>query len=144
MDETGWRIGGERTCPWVADTDDATVYDVAGDRSFESAIGLVPADYAGVIVRDGWALYSRYDKATHQMCIAHLLRRCHEMIEEQPAWAQATLRQVRDLLLEALAARDLDADGRAEAVAGVAERFDRASMRPTPTTQPQAHQALSP
>jgi transposase len=124
MDETGWRIGGERAWLWVAATDDATVYDVAGDRSFEAAVGLVPADYAGTIVRDGWAVYTRYDKATHQTCIAHLLRRCHEMIEENPAWARGTPRQVRDLLLEALDARDLDADGRAKAVADIGERFD--------------------
>jgi transposase len=97
------------------------VYDVATDRSFEAATGLVPADYAGTIIRDGWAVYSRYEKATHQTCVAHLLRRCHEMIEEQPAWARSTPRQVRDLLLEALDARDLDAKGRAKAVG---ERFD--------------------
>jgi len=46
------------------------------------------------------------------------------MIEEQPAWARATPRQVRDLLLEALDARDLDAEGRAAAVADIGERFD--------------------
>lgn len=56
--------------------------------------------------------------------MAHLLRRCHEMIEEQPAWARETPRQVRDLLLEALDARDLDADARAKAVADIGERFD--------------------
>jgi len=108
----------------VAATDDATVYDVAGDRSFESATGLVPADYAGTIVRDGWAVYGRYEKATHQTCIAHLLRRCHEMIEEQPAWSRGTPRQVRDLLLESLHARDLDAKGRAKAATDIGERFD--------------------
>jgi len=124
MDETGWRIGGGKAWLWVAATDDATIYDVAGDRSFESATGLVPADYAGTIVRDGWAVYGRYDKATHQTCIAHLLRRCHEMIEEQPAWSRGTPRQVRDLLLESLDARDLDAKGRAKAVIDIGERFD--------------------
>jgi len=124
MDETGWRIGGGKAWLWVAAADDATVYDVAGDRSFESATGLVPADYAGVIIRDGWAVYGRYEKATHQTCIAHLLRRCHEMIEEQPAWSRGTPRQVRDLLLESLDARDLDAKGRAKAVIDIGERFD--------------------
>jgi len=124
IDETGWRIGGERAWLWVAATDDATVYDVATDRSFEAAVGLVPADYAGTIIRDGWAVYSRYEKAMHQTCVAHLLRRCHEMIEEQPTWARSTPRQVRDLLLEALDARDLDATGRAKVVADIGERFD--------------------
>ncbi|MDQ6947734.1 MAG: transposase, partial [Actinomycetota bacterium] len=79
MDETGWRIGGEGAWLWVAATDDATIYDVARGRGFDQAVGLVPADYAGTIVRDGWVVYNSYDKATHQTCIAHLVRRCHEM-----------------------------------------------------------------
>lgn len=124
MDETGWRIGGRSAWLWVAATDDATIYDVAHDRDFDAATGLVAADYAGTIVRDGWVVYNGYKKAAHQTCLAHLLRRCHEMIEDQPAWARATPRLVRDLLLEALAARDLDAPGRAEAVADIGERFD--------------------
>ena len=124
MDETGWRIAGGGAWLWVAATDDATVYDVAHDRDFDAATNLVPADYAGTVVRDGWVVYNSYREATHQTCIAHLLRRCHEMIEDSPAWARGTPRQVRDLLLEALDARDLDATGRAKAVADIGERFD--------------------
>ena len=124
MDETGWRIAGGGAWLWVAATDDATVYDVAHDRDFDAATNLVPADFAGTIVRDGWVVYNSYKEATHQTCIAHLLRRCHEMIEDSPAWARGTPRQVRDLLLEALDARDLDALGRAKAVADIGERFD--------------------
>ncbi|MCA1820510.1 MAG: IS66 family transposase, partial [Pseudonocardia sp.] len=124
MDETGWRIAGRGAWLWVAATDDATIYDVAHDRDFNAATGLVPADYAGTIVRDGWVVYNSYEKATHQTCLAHLLRRCHEMIEDQPVWARGTPRLVRDLLLEALAARDLDQRERGRAVADIGERFD--------------------
>ena len=124
MDETGWRIAGAGAWLWVAATDDATVYDVAHDRDFDAATNLVPADYAGTVVRDGWVVYNSYEKATHQTCIAHLLRRCHEMIEDSPAWARGTPRLVRDLLLDALDARDLDAPGRARAVVDIGERFD--------------------
>jgi transposase len=124
MDETGWRVGGEKAWLWVAATDDATLYDVARGRGFEAATGLVPADYAGTIVRDGWATYANYDKATHQTCLAHVLRRCHEMVEDLPAWARGTPRLVRDLLLEALDARELDLPGRLAAVADIGERLD--------------------
>ncbi len=124
MDETGWRIAGRGAWLWVAATDDATVYDVAHDRDFAAATNLVPADYAGTVVRDGWVVYNRYDKATHQTCLAHVLRRCDEMIEDLPGWARGTPRLVRDLLLESLAARDLDAAGRARAVTDLGERFD--------------------
>lgn len=71
MDETGWRIGGKPSWLCVATTNDATVYDVARSRGFDQATGLVPADYAGTIVRDGWAVYGSYDKASHQTCLAH-------------------------------------------------------------------------
>ncbi len=96
----------------------------AHDRDFAAATGLVAADYSGVIVRDGWVVYNSYAEASHQTCVAHLLRRCHEMIEDLPAWTRGTPRQVRDLLLDALDARDLDAAGRAEAVADIGERVD--------------------
>ena len=124
MDETGWRIGGQGAWLWVAATHDATIYDVARGRGFDQATGLVPADYAGTIVRDGWVVYNSYENASHQSCLAHLVRRCHEMIADQPAWARSTPRQVKDLLLEALDARDLDANGRAAAVADIGERLD--------------------
>ncbi len=124
MDETGWRIGGRGAWLWVAATDDATLYDVARGRDFDAATALVAGDYAGTIVRDGWVVYNSYTNAAHQTCLAHLLRRCHEMIEDQPGWARATPRLVRDLLLEALAARDLDLGGRLAAVADIGERFD--------------------
>lgn len=81
MDETGWRVDGLSAWLWVATTADATVSDVAEGRGFDQACGLVDADYPGVIVRDGWAPYRRYETADHQTCLAHLLRRCHHMVE---------------------------------------------------------------
>ena len=53
-----------------------------------------------------------------------LVRRCHEMIEDLPADARHTPRQVKDLLLEALDARVLDAKRRAAAVAHIGDRID--------------------
>lgn len=124
MDETGWRIGGEPAWLWVAATEAATLYDVARGRGFEQATGMVDEDYGGVIVRDGWAVYNSYGKARHQTCVAHLLRRCHEMIEDNPSWARGTPGQVKDLLLEALEARELDVWSRAGAVVDIGERLD--------------------
>ena len=84
----------------------------------------MPGDYAGTIVRDGWVVYNSYKLASHQSCIAHLVRRCHEMITDLPAWARSTPRQVSDLLAEALDARDLDKSGRAAVVIDIGERLD--------------------
>jgi transposase len=124
MDETGWRVGGYSAWVWVATTEAATVYDVADGRGFEQACGLVDEDYDGVIVRDGWAPYRKYTKATHQTCTAHLVRRCDELIADLPAWARGTPRHVKDLLLDGLAARDLDDAARAEAIVDLSERVE--------------------
>ncbi len=124
MDETGWRVGGHSAWVWVATTEDATAYDVADGRGFEQACDLVDEDYDGVIVRDGWAPYRNYLAATHQTCTAHLLRRCDELLCDLPGWARGTPRQVKDILLDGLAARDLDDTGRAEVITDLAERVE--------------------
>lgn len=124
MDETGWRVGGYAAWVWVATTPDATAYDVADGRGFTEATELVAENYDGVIVHDGWAPYRKYTNATHQTCTAHLLRRCDELIADLPDWARGTPRVVKDLLLDGLAARDLDDQDRAEAIIDLAERVE--------------------
>lgn len=132
MDETGWRVGGHGAWLWVATTAEATAYNVADGRGYDEACDLVGADYDGVIVRDGWASYRRYSRATHQTCTAHLLRRCDELLSDLPSWARGTPRQVRDLLLDGLAARDLDDIDRADAVVDLAERVELLAADPQP------------
>ena len=124
MDETGWRVGGWGAWLWVATTSCHTVYKVRSGRGFEQACDLVGEDYTGTIVRDGYAPYRRYTKATHQTCAAHLLRRCREMIEADTPGGQALPRQVKTVLKDALAARDLPDDERAEQAAAIAARID--------------------
>ncbi len=70
-DETGWRIGGEKAWLWVFATATMCVYHVARGRGFEQATEVLPADYAGVLVRDGWAPNRSYAQAAHQSCLAH-------------------------------------------------------------------------
>ena len=77
-----------------------------------------------MIVRDGWAPYRRYTRASHQSCTAHVLRRCDELIDDLPAWARGTPRQVRDILLDGLAARDLDDTARVAAIVDLTERVE--------------------
>ena len=123
-DETGWRIGGAPAWVWVATTDEVTYYNVAHGRGFQQATEVIDEDFEGTIVRDGWAPYRKYDRATHQSCLAHLTRRCDELIEDLPAWARGTPRQVRDILGQALDAKDLDAKARAKIIADLTERVE--------------------
>lgn len=124
MDETGWRVGGRRKWLWTATCPDATAYEVADGRGFEQAVLLVDADYAGVVVRDGWAAYRGYVAATHQSCLAHLLRRCGEMADDNPAWARFTPMLVADILHTALDARELSKRRRATVAADLIERIE--------------------
>jgi len=83
-DETGWRVGGRGVWLWAFVGEGVTVYLIAAGRGFAQAAVVLGGDYGGVIVRDGWASYRKFALATHQTCLAHLLRRCHEMIEAAP------------------------------------------------------------
>lgn len=132
MDETGWRISARSAWLWVATSAEVTLFDVAYGRGFDQACDLLDADYDGVLVRDGWGSYRQYTKAAHQTCIAHLLRRCHEMGEDLPAWARSTPRRVAELLSEALDARELPARKKRAAVADVGERLDLLIEEPHP------------
>jgi transposase len=130
MDETGWRISGWGAWLWVATTPGYTAYNVAWERGFADATDLVPDDYTGTIVRDGYVAYRNYHKATHQTCCAHLLRRCAEMIEADPDNTAVPL-QVKRLLKAGLAARQLPDDERAVEAKRIGDAFDALLERPT-------------
>lgn len=124
MDETGWRIGGHGVWLWAATTPDATAYWAAEGRGFEEATLLLDADYDGMVVRNGWAVYRCYTEATHQSCLAHFLRRCHGMTEDNPSWARQTPKVVADILRVALDARHLSKRRRRRLVADLTERVE--------------------
>jgi len=110
-DETGWRIGGWPGWLWVFATSAATVYLVDEARSFDAATKVLLPDYEGVITRDGWAPYRKYEQATHQTCLAHLLRRASETIEARVRGFSTVPVILKAILLDALALRDLRDQG---------------------------------
>jgi transposase len=124
MDETGWRVAGSGAWLWAATSKEATAYNVAEGRGFDDATVLVDYDYDGTLVRDGWAPYRRYQAATHQTCLAHLLRRCTEMESDLPDWARSTPREVKGILLGALDARGRSRSKRRAIVADLTERIE--------------------
>ncbi|MCA1698236.1 MAG: IS66 family transposase [Actinobacteria bacterium] len=109
-DETGWRVGGRRQWLWVFVGDDVTVYLIAPGRGYEQAASVLGKEFAGVLERDGWAPYRRFEHARHQTCVAHLLRRASELIADSIAGQAKIPHAVRRLLLDALAIRDTHQD----------------------------------
>ena len=130
-DETGWRIGGRMAWMHGFVTPLATVYHVAVGRGYEVAEPIIGAKYAGTMIHDGWAPYDRFFFASHQQCLAHLLRRSKGLLETARAGAARFPLQVRGLLLDALALRDrrnegrISSHGQAVAVGRLESRLDR-------------------
>ena len=103
-DETSWKVGGQLHWLWAFATPTTVLYTIARGRGFADAEAVLGADYAGVLVRDGWAPYRQFTDARHQTCFAHLLRRAKDLATTHPraTWP----RQVSALLQDALALRD--------------------------------------
>jgi len=145
-DETGWRVAGIRQWLWVFVGDGVTVYLIADGRGYEQARMVLGAEFCGVLERDGWAPYRRFEHAAHQTCVAHLLRRCSELIADSVAGQARVPHAVRRLLLDALALRDQHADALnprredSDVIEGRAVEIDPIDGRPidaaTAPTQP--------
>ena len=103
-DETGWRVGAVLHWLWAFATPETTVYAIRPGRSFDDAVTILGADFAGVLVRDGWAPYRRFTGALHQSCLAHLFRRCRTLRADHPRSPWAARGQA--VLTDALALRD--------------------------------------
>jgi len=110
-DETGWKVEGQLQWLWVFVTARVTVYAIQPGRGFDEAARILGADFAGVLVRDGWGPYRRFPYATHQTCLGHLLRRCHENLETALRGTARFPHAVKALLQDALALRDRRARG---------------------------------
>jgi transposase len=111
LDETGWHVGGKSA--WLHDlvSPDATVYVIDPTRSGDPAQRVLGRDYAGVMIHDGWSPYDTFSDALHQQCLAHLLRRCQELLETATGGAVCFPRRIGALFQEALALRDRYACG---------------------------------
>lgn len=105
-DETGWKVGGVLQWMWVFVTRLATVYVIRPSRGQDVPAEVLGADYDGTMVHDGWSPYDRFDKALHQQCLAHLLRRAQDLLERASRGAARFPRKVKRLLQDALDLRD--------------------------------------
>jgi transposase len=120
-DKTGWRVGGCKAWLWAFVGAQVTLYRIAHGRGYADAVAVLGEGYAGVLERDGWAPYRRFGNATHQTCLAHLLRRCRELISDAVAGQAKTPHAVRRVLEHALALREAYHAGTLDAATLVTE-----------------------
>jgi transposase len=134
-DETGWRVDGKLWWMWAFSTPRVTVYSIQPGRGFEQAALVLGADFAGFLVRDGWSIYRQFSKALHQTCLAHLLRRCREMLLVAGKGEAEFPRTVQTMLQQALQLRDrrqqrqISEQGLAVARGRLEVRMDRSLQR---------------
>jgi len=110
-DETGWKLGGFLVWLWAFATKTLTVYAIQPGRGFAEAAAVLGEDFEGILVRDGWAPYRKFEQAQHQTCLAHLLRRCEENLETAQRGAARVPRAIKRLLQRALSLRDRRDEG---------------------------------
>lgn len=110
-DETGWHVGGYKAWLHALVGPDATAYVIDPTRSGDPARRILGPDYAGVMIHDGWSPYDSFPEAQHQQCLAHLLRRCDELLETATGGAVRFPRHISDLLHQAFDLRDRHAQG---------------------------------
>jgi transposase len=103
-DETGWKVGGQLHWLWAFATPDTTVYAILPGRGFEEAASVLGADFAGALVRDGWFPYRRFTDGIYQTCLAHIRRRCRDLIRDHHEYRLAP--PVADLVQRGLRVRD--------------------------------------
>jgi transposase len=124
VDETGWRIGGRSAWlhAWVAPT--ATCYHIDPGRSADALERVIGRDWDGVLIHDGFASYDRFERATHQQCLAHVLRRCRELLADATRGAVRFPRALVALFTEAIHRRNEYLRGAAATLAGARDDFE--------------------
>jgi len=110
-DETGWRVGGHSAWLHTLVSPQATAYVIDPTRSGAVAEDILGLDYDGTMIHDGWSPYDQFEKALHQQCLNHLLRRADNMAATATAGAVCFPRRVAELLRAGLDLRDRHATG---------------------------------
>jgi len=130
-DETGWRVAGRTAWLHAFVGRRETCYVIDPTRSGEPAERLLGADWSGALVHDGWSVYDRFKQAAHQQCLAHLQRRCAQLLETTLPGAVRLPRAVLGLIDRAYALRRdwrghrLSGDAMAERGLGLASELEQ-------------------
>lgn len=108
VDETFDQVGCEKLWFHVATNELYTYLSASMTRgkAAPDAAGVLP-DFSGVMVHDRLAMYFAYDKATHAICLAHVLRDLTAVgIGFDQGWANDMARLLCEMNNAAHAARD--------------------------------------
>jgi transposase len=105
-DETGWRVAGRPAWlhAWV--TERATGYAIDPHRKADGLERVIGRAWSGTMVHDGFASYDRFEAATHQQCLGHVLRRARALEAQATRGAVHYPRKLIALFTEAIHLRN--------------------------------------
>lgn len=98
IDETGYKLNGKKWWLWTFCGESEILFvirDSRGEKVIEEILGK---DFNGIIVSDGWIVYSKFAKIL-QRCWAHLLRECDELESKYKKFGKGN-EEIHDLFYE--------------------------------------------
>ena len=81
-DETTWRQDGQGHYVWYGGNEEIAVYQITDNRSAESAVKLLGAEFDGTLVTDDYAAYNATHPRNQQTCWRHLAAKSKEVAEQ--------------------------------------------------------------
>ena len=109
VDETGWKLNGDRYQLWSASNDRVSVFMIHKSRGLKALQELLGERFNGTLISDFYSVYDKFAAAFHQRCNVHLIRELKKILtcwpDDEPTqtygkklkrWAQDALALKRD------------------------------------------------
>jgi transposase len=104
-DETGVSINGKNNWIWVWQNEFYTFLSCSASRGFKTIEALFPEGFINaILVSDRWKAQLATNAASHQLCLAHLLRDTNYVIDTEPSCNFAT--DLKALFQQAIAQKN--------------------------------------
>ena len=97
-DETKYKLNGQTWWLWTFVCEDAVLFVIRKSRSKEVVEEILGAKFGGILVSDGWIVYSKFAEIL-QRCWAHLLREC-DSLEDKYKDFEFKNKQIHNLFIE--------------------------------------------
>jgi transposase len=81
VDETGWKLAGDRCWLWVAATGTVAAFLIHAQRGWKALAALLGDTATGLVVSDRWSAYGRLSVWCRQVCWAHLKRDFQKLVD---------------------------------------------------------------
>lgn len=81
VDETGWKLAGQRCWLWLAATDAVAAFLIHARRGAAGLAALLGEQVRGLVCSDRWGAYGRLSPYCRQVCWAHRKRDFQKLVD---------------------------------------------------------------